>query len=450
MQRLLIGSSNVARNYHEDKFKGYPPYKMIKCTKVEVFRAVMDDIKDEKEVIIAVIENFLCDSVRNTLAITSDQIDEAINSTLKEFIDIVSTAANKLPGTRFALAQPTLRPRDEWFMERYDGLCRTFVAGINSMNNENISKLDALSRLSQNFEDDQVHLTLESGATYVNCLLYNADSFFTAEIVNLEEGTSNKPDGRVGRKDKQGEGKEKSSSEGSVRNLDKKIGELNRDMFGRRFHDSLVMARLREDLDTVSNTNKEDKIIISGLSSKAPRPAGKEEVKVWLKEMVSEVLDSIEPGSSSEIIFVNQGRSNNKDIPLAEVRMRNRDMALKIRKNFALKKKSGHDFGRLYISNCVTLATRVRIEIMKAMTKKFKTDKEEMFVMGYVSRPVIHVKPRSANQRSMWLCFSDALVRYGSGLKEADLGEAYRKAGVSFRGQLEQNFVVLHDKPVYQ
>ena len=73
-----------------------------------------------------------------------------------------------------------------------------------------------------------------------------------------------------------------------------------------------------------------------------------------------------------------------------------------------------------------------------------------MFVMGYVSRPVIHVKPRSANQRSMWLCFSDALVRYGSGLKEADLGEAYRKAGVSFRGQLEQNFVVLHDKPVYQ
>ncbi len=84
------------------------------------------------------------------------------------------------------------------------------------------------------------------------------------------------------------------------------------------------------------------------------------------------------------------------------------------------------------------------------MSKKFKTDKEEMFVMGYVSRPVIHVKPRSANQRSMWFCFSDALMRYGSGLRESDLGEAYRKAGVSFRGQMELNFVVLHDKPECQ
>ena len=144
MQRLLIGSSNVARTYHEEKFKGYPPYKMIKCTRVEVFRAVMDDIKDEKEVIIAVIENFLCDSVKNAKATTSSLIDEAIDATLKEFMDIVSKTATKHPRTRFALAQPILRPRDDWYMERYDGLCRSFVAGITAMDKENISKLDAL------------------------------------------------------------------------------------------------------------------------------------------------------------------------------------------------------------------------------------------------------------------------------------------------------------------
>ena len=104
------------------------------------------------------------------------------------------------------------------------------------------------------------------------------------------------------------------------------------------------------------------------------------------------------------------------------------------------------DFGRIYIANCVTLATRVRIEIPKAMAKKFTTEKEDIFVMGYASRPVIHVKSKSSEQRQMWLSFSDALVRYGSGLLEADLGEAYKKAGVAFKGQLEQNFVVLHDK----
>ena len=83
---------------------------------------------------------------------------------------------------------------------------------------------------------------------------------------------------------------------------------------------------------------------------------------------------------------------------------------------------------------------------MRAMAKKYTTDREELFVMGYASRPVVHVKPKGSDQRPMWLSFSDALVRYGSGLLEGELGEAYKKAGVAFRGQLEQNFVVLHDR----
>ena len=80
------------------------------------------------------------------------------------------------------------------------------------------------------------------------------------------------------------------------------------------------------------------------------------------------------------------------------------------------------------------------------MAKKFTSEKEDLFVMGYASRPVIHVKPKNAEQRPMWLSFSDALVRYGSGLLEVDLGEAYKKAGIAFKGQFEQNFVVLHDR----
>ena len=186
--------------------------------------------------------------------------------------------------------------------------------------------------------------------------------------------------------------------------------------------------------------------MISGMISKVPRPSGKDEIKTWLRDIVAEVLNSIEPGSSSEIIFVSQGRSNNRDIPLAEVRMNSKETAIRLRRTFAQKKKSGQDFGRIYISNCVTLATRVRIEIMKAMANKFRSEREDLFVMGYASRPVLHVKPKESSQRPMWLSFSDALLKYGSGLGENDLGDAHRKAGIAFRGQLEQNFVVLHDK----
>ena len=41
--------------------------------------------------------------------------------------------------------------------------------------------------------------------------------------------------------------------------------------------------------------------------------------------------------------------------------------------------------------------------------------------------------------------FADAIKRYGRILREGDLASAYRKAGTSFEGQLQQNFVVLHD-----
>ena len=42
--------------------------------------------------------------------------------------------------------------------------------------------------------------------------------------------------------------------------------------------------------------------------------------------------------------------------------------------------------------------------------------------------------------------FSDALVRYGAKLTVEELEEAYRRAGAAFKGQLQQNFVVLTEQ----
>ena len=229
MLRLLIGSSNVYRTYEHEKFKGYPSYKMIKCTKIKVFEAAMEEIKDEKEVIIAVIENFICDAVRDTQEPTPDLIDDAIDKTLKNFMGVIHGTATRLPKTRFALALPIMRPRHDWYMERYEGLCRTFAAKTNALGLENVSKVEALSKKSQLFLDEQVHLTPESSKTYVNELLYYADNLFTAEIENLEEGTSNKSarKGSFGASTSKGTGNSKEKNqleaefERNVKNLEK-------------------------------------------------------------------------------------------------------------------------------------------------------------------------------------------------------------------------------------
>jgi hypothetical protein len=117
---------------------------MIKCTKVELFRVAVETIKDEREVIISVIENFLCDAVRPIQEPTSEQIDSIVEGVIHDYMGVVKKAAVRLPETKFALAQPILRPAHKWYTERYEGFCKLFVNRINYMGLENVSKLELL------------------------------------------------------------------------------------------------------------------------------------------------------------------------------------------------------------------------------------------------------------------------------------------------------------------
>ena len=185
--------------------------------------------------------------------------------------------------------------------------------------------------------------------------------------------------------------------------------------------------------------------MITGLTSKIPSPASLEEKKKWLRDIVGEILNKVETGAAEHILNVVQGWNGRNSIPLAEVRMDSAVLAGSIRKQFATKKRGGHDFGKIYMANSTTLGTRVRVEILKAMAKCFATEREVMYVSAFSSRPLLHVKPKEAGTRQMAFTFADAVSRYGERLRQSDLGEAYRRAGNSFNGQLQQNFVVLYD-----
>ena len=171
-----------------------------------------------------------------------------------------------------------------------------------------------------------------------------------------------------------------------------------------------------------------------------------EEKKQWLRKMIGNLLDKIVSGSSEKIIFANQGKNWGKDIPMVEVKVESRDFAFKIRNTFVEKKKGGVDFGKIHIANSVCLATRVRVDILRVIARQFTVEGgEEMYVSAYNSRPVLHITDKTGGRKPFALTFADAITRFGDMLKEESLGEAYRRAGSSFRGQLEQHFVVLKE-----
>jgi hypothetical protein len=218
------------------------------------------------------------------------------------------------------------------------------------------------------------------------------------------------------------------------------------------FSNSLMFARIREELDTASNKSKEDRVMIDGIRTKSPLPADTRGRIYKLRAIAKMIFEQIMPGFKGKIVYLTQGKKQSHLVPMLEVKMNNVEHIIEIRKAFADRRKKKdlpEDLNELFISNSVNLATRIRVDIMKAIAKKITNDRELAYVAGFISRPMMHIRkagPQTTDRPLMSYNFIEAVSRFGMKLKEADLGEAYHRASQIFAGQFRQNFVVLREE----
>ena len=179
------------------------------------------------------------------------------------------------------MVKPILRPSQTWYTDNFEKICDFFDVGINTLGFNNITKLDAVSRMAQQFIDDGVHLTPAAGRMVVDAILLTAEAFYTAETVDLTEN-----DKEMVETVEEGKVNSNEVASGSKKmhpGLEQRLSTLENDVKNRRFNDNLLMARTREELDYISNSKKEDRIIITGLSSNTPMPQNHEEKKIGSK-----------------------------------------------------------------------------------------------------------------------------------------------------------------------
>jgi hypothetical protein len=393
----------------------------------------MDTIDaDQTEVIISVIENFVAKAGGSDgagSAENEDSRDRNIFEVVKKYLEVIEEATKRSPNTKFFLADPILRPSLDWYDGVLDKVRQEIKDILQVVNLKNVLRSDVISRASQQFDSDLVHLTTASGKVFVQGLLDAAEKSFRAEFVELTD----------------------CDTAGSFDNtsLSERVRKLEHDTEERKFNDNLLFARTREELDTSSNKAKEDRIVITGLTSTTPPPVDKELKKTWLRNLILEVIKRVKPDFDGTLGFINQGKSNGRDMPMVEVRLNSAEVAGAVRKAFAEKRKEGDGktLGRLFMSNSVTLSTRVRVDIMKSIAKKITGAKESAYVASYSSRPILHVcsTGKGGEVINRAYTFIDAIIKYGRLLLRCDLDEAYRRAGSAFRGQLEQHFVVLRE-----
>jgi hypothetical protein len=424
---IIIGSSNVYRFFRPERDAAGRKYVMVRCTDISSFRAIMTNLEsDDKEVIVSVVENFLATAARDEK--TEEGRFEALGESVKEYMRIIRESAVSRPNVKFALANPMKRPKFDWYQNNLDDIQLTLVEIVTRFRLDNITLFEAIPDGCQQFEEDQVHLTRASGDIFVEGLIKGAETFFDTELIQLNEMEVN--------------------SDTDLEILERRIAKLEGQVQARQNSDNIIFAKIREDLDAASNKTKEDRIIITGITSKTVPPVDPEGRKNWIRGIVTDIFESVIPGFTGKILYVNQMKMKNQQLPMVEVKLDSAGSAGSIRKAFAEKKKAGNDLGRTFISNSVNLATRVRVDILKALARKISDSNITAHTVPFVSRPVMHVRPTNqadSNQINKTYTFVDATAKFGHLLKQVELGEAYRRAGNSFKGQMEQQFIILRE-----
>ena len=450
VKTTLIGSSNIYRPFDILSKEDQDKIDLRRCTKIEAYKVFMNGLTEEnRNVVVSVIENFVCDAVGEV--VDTEEVGRIVKGVLDVFFTVLQEATSRLPKSRFAIVEPTQRPGVAWYTLAFAEFKTEYAGRVAAIKGMNVSSIKFDDLPSQIFDQYGVHLTPGMGLQFLNAVTYFADQIFKAPIVDLAENEETMEasdaaqDGRSGLRDESGPVSSGSATES--RSVQAQLDDALRNIGIRQYNDNLVLARIREELDFAANVKKEDRLIISGLSSNVARPANEVDSRRWLREIAGAALDKILPQSSDKIQFVGGNRSKASDIPMCEVKFKESDWAGKVRREFGKQRKEGKVEGRVFVANCVTQATRVRLEILRAIAKKCATSNEDMLVMGFTSRPILQIVRRDGNSRQI-LTFVDAVAKFGNRVKEADLGLAYERAGVTFKGQMEQNFVVLTDKGV--
>ncbi len=288
---------------------------------------------------------------------------------------------------------------------------------------------------SQDFKADGIHFTEPAVKIFLYHILCEAETFFKGE--RSAATSDDEHDVTI------------------VKSIEERLNFLekaHKKQVLMNFANNLMMARVREEVDSIGNRAKEDRVVLSSLKSKSIMPTENRERIEWLKALAMEIFNELIPNFPGKIFYLSQGKQMDVLLPMIEIKLDKPKHSLAIRKAFAQKRKSKSlpaDLESLFVTNCVNLATRVRIDILKAIARRISNDQDLAYVSGFISRPMMHIKKVGLPQNVRPLksfTFIDLVTRFHAMLMKDDLITAYERAGRAFQGQLENNFVVLNDE----
>ena len=430
------------------------PYEVVKCTTRSALTSGLATRPDISLIVTSVLSNFLCDAGKKA---DPNGILEALNEEIISHVSAVSSYATTNVSSRIVIVPPLPRSTPDWFGPYLPGLTALLSTQVNQLASSQVRCLAPFIAPASYFDSDGVHLNPAAGVEFIRYIISGVDQVFPVVDCTALTSPASAPVCEV------------RSLSSAVRELTSVTEKFRDDTLTRRAQDNLVFARLKEDRDFELNKSRENRFTVSGLQLRGDQVPPRDPVerknffKVILQALVDEACPSVDPKPVIQDVYVNM--RHGVGTPFIEARMDSVASATSFRVAASkLAKDESPNFNGLFIANAVTLTTRVRIEILRALAKTVSTGSIDAFVKGFSSRPVLCVKPKTApsapgdappaglssgpstpSDSGRHYTFCEAVEKWGHTLTQFGLASAYRKARPAFNGCLEQYFVVLRE-----
>ena len=246
--------------------------------------------------------------------------------------------------------------------------------------------------------------------------------------------------------------------------LIKELAKLRRQVNARWTLDLIVMAGTKEDIDKAENNQNMNKVVITGLDVLTLWTQAADDWKKrieLIKDSIKELFHFIDPDHQYTLGYIKHLNAKIKGSrQIVEITLGSEEEGKRIRKAFAARikvwiteKSFPEHIKGVSITPCLTLATRVRIEIMKAMAKTVRNtlDNHDAWVIQHVARPVMKIEftpPGEEEKLTRSFGFAQGLAYLfkeipGYSISAQDLFQAYSLAGTRFGPEISHHFIIM-------
>ena len=425
----LLGDSNIHRHVNKNTCRANPLVKasqIIPCGHIELLAESLASVRDESNCsIISCMSNFIADAPGPPWVSQRVQpVLQAVLATLEDFCE-------SHPEVNVLVSPPMYRTAPVWYREGLPEILTLFSQIFTQASSEKLLLLPSFA--TPDYESDGVHLTPYSGLEFIMHLFDSASALLMLAASPVEaKGAIVQESARV--------------LEDRVMVLEQDHRRLNRVV-------EKMSASEAELSDFRTNERFEDSFVIIGLAAISPEIVG----KPWQIQAVKDVQEVLVllMGKELPIVVVQNATKRHRGAEVTyNVRMSDIGTSSSIRKKFGSFFLGSQDkrppaLKHVNIKNRVTPDTRIRVDVLKLLAKKYRDSNpgSKVQVVSYDPRPLIKITPSSSasDRRVQVMNYVEAVRRLPSNFTEDEVAPILRRINPNLAGSVRSIFVILSD-----